>query len=255
MVGSSRPYRRTVRQFLDGLYSEGGRSQYIYHKKFSQTPELYIRSFLIIQKDLQTLFDYVEPADKNLGCYSYRIHELLTRSCIEIESNFKAIFIENGNPLPKKQNWNITDYKKINKTHLLSSYSIKVPYWDGNNKIRKPFEAWESDNPLEWYQAYNSTKHNRHESFKEATLDHALNAICGLLVLLSAQFHTKDFSPKDIVLTFTGHLSGMEEAIGGYFRIEFPDNFPVNERYSFKWNEIKDLEDPFQNYNYNLTKK
>ena len=81
----NRPYRRTIRQFRNGSYGGG----FVLHEKYAQSPELSIRSFLILQKDLQNLFDYIEPANANLDCYSYRIHELLTRSCIEIESNFK----------------------------------------------------------------------------------------------------------------------------------------------------------------------
>jgi hypothetical protein len=54
---------------------------------------------------------YVEPADKNLECYSYRIHALLLRACIELEANCKAILKENG--YSKGGNWKIDDYKKI----------------------------------------------------------------------------------------------------------------------------------------------
>jgi hypothetical protein len=66
----TRPYRRTCRQFVDGGYIEGGRAGYMRHPKFAQSPEHYVRAFLILLKDLQELFDYVEPADKNLDCYS-----------------------------------------------------------------------------------------------------------------------------------------------------------------------------------------
>lgn len=247
----SRPFRRTIRQFRNGSY--GGR--FALHKKYAQSPELYIRSFLILQNDLKNLFDYIEPSNVNLDCYSYRIHELLTRSCIEIESNFKAIFIENGNHPSKKYNWNISHYQLINETHRLSSYSVKFPYWDGDKKIRKPFKSWENKNSLDWYQAYNATKHNRHEEFKMATFDHMLDAICGLLVLLSAQFFNEDFCLQDSRIVAGGHPDGTKEAIGGYFRIGFPDDFPMNQRYEFNWAELEDLEDPFWNYNYQLETK
>lgn len=73
----NRPYRRTCRQFMDGEYGEGGRWGYIVHPKFAQSPSHYIRGFTLLLKDLQELFDYVEPAEQNLACYSYRIHALL----------------------------------------------------------------------------------------------------------------------------------------------------------------------------------
>ena len=101
------PYRRTCRQFVDGSYSEGGRWQYMLHPKFAQAPEHYVRAFLLLLKDLQELFDYIEPADKNLHCYSYRIHALLLRACVEVEANCKAILKENG--YSKSDNWNMDD--------------------------------------------------------------------------------------------------------------------------------------------------
>jgi len=89
----NRPYRRTCRQFVDGTYKG---SLYVKHPSFAQSPEHYVRAFLLILKDFQELFYYVEPADKNLSCYSYRIHALLLRACVEVEANCKAILKENG---------------------------------------------------------------------------------------------------------------------------------------------------------------
>ena len=85
----TRPFFRTCRPFADGEY-ESEHSAYIRHPLYAKSPEHYTRAFLLIEKDVQTLFDYVEPADQNLHCYSFRIHELLLRTCVEIEANFKA---------------------------------------------------------------------------------------------------------------------------------------------------------------------
>jgi len=216
----NRPYRRTCRQFVNGSYTEGGRSGYILHPNYAQSPEHYIRAFLIILKDLQELFDYIEPADKNLTCYSYRILALLLRACVEIEANCKAILKENG--FSKSGDWNMNDYKKLEKTHFLSSYKVKVPNWNGDSETRSPFLAWSKGDPLPWYQAYNNTKHDRHSAFEEATFEHLINACCGLLVLLSAQFETNDFSPGDALLSVGGPRDGMESGIGGFFRVKFP---------------------------------
>ena len=75
-----KPYRRTCRQFVDGKYLPHGNHDFIGDPGFAQAPEQYVRAFLVIQKDLRDLFDYVEPVDENEKCYSYRIHELLMRS-------------------------------------------------------------------------------------------------------------------------------------------------------------------------------
>jgi hypothetical protein len=91
----TRPYRRTVRQFSNGRYPIAGTRTYISHPKLSSEAEHYIRAFFIIQKDLIELFDYIEPANTNNNCYSYRIHELFMKTCIGVEANFKAILFEN----------------------------------------------------------------------------------------------------------------------------------------------------------------
>jgi hypothetical protein len=218
------------------------------HPKFAESPEHYIRAFLIILKDLQELFDYVEPADKNLTCYSYRIHALLLRTCVEVEANFKAILKENEYSRPG--DWNMNDYKKIEKTHFLSSYEVKVPNWTGTGAIRFPFSAWSTGGSLPWYQAYNTTKHDRHSAFEQATFEHLIDACCGLLVILSAQFETNDFSPSNTLLALQGPRDGMESGIGGFFRVRFPANWAPELRYDFDWQNLKNDADPFQNIDY-----
>jgi hypothetical protein len=249
----NQPYRRTCRQFVDGHYTEGGRWQYMIHPKFAQSPEHYVRSFLLFLKDLQELFDYIEPADENLTCYSYRIQALLLRACIEVEANCKAILKENG--YERKDKWgkdamNMSDYKKVNVSHRLSSYQVKVPYWSGTKNIRSPFAAWSAGNGLPWYEAYNTSKHDRHAAFREATFDHLLDACCGVLVILSAQFETNDFSPGNTLLAVHGPNDGMKSGIGGYFRVKFPDDWPADERYDFDWKQLKSEPDPFQTIDY-----
>lgn len=251
----NRPYRRTCRQFSDGDYSEGGRWGYIIHPKFAESPSHYVRGFMLLLKDLQELFDYIEPADSNLSCYSYRIHALLLRACVEVEANCKAILKENEYIKRDKKgqdvDMNMSDYKKINVTHRLSSYQVHIPYWSGNKNMRKPFSAWSTGDALPWYSAYNTTKHDRLTEFKEATFEHLLDACCGVLVILSAQFWNRDFSPvDDFLVAHSGVDDGMESGIGGYFRVKFPDDFPDELRYDFDWQKLKQEPDPFQIFDY-----
>jgi hypothetical protein len=116
--------------------------------------------------------------------------------------------------------------------------------------MRSPFLAWSTGNSLPWYQAYNTTKHDRHSEFEKATFGHLIDACCGLLVLLSAQFETNDFSPGNTLMAFEGANDGMESGIGGYFRVKFPDNWPVELRYEFDWQKLKHEADPFQAIDY-----
>ena len=186
---------------------------------------------MLLLKDLQELFDYVEPADENLVCYSYRIHALLLRACVEVEANCKAILKENGYSKRNKKgedvDMNMGDYKKINTTHRLSSYQVKIPYWNGAKDLRSPFSNWSTGDTLDWYEAYNTVKHDRLSGFKEAKFNHLLDACCGVLVILSAQFGREDFSPRNKGLALVeGPRDGMESGIGGYFRVKFPKDWP-----------------------------
>ncbi len=244
----SKPYKRNARIFVDGEFNEGGRDGYVSHKKYAQHPEHYIRAYLLIQKDLQELFDYIEPADKNLKTYSYRIHQLLLRTCIEIEANFKAILRENI--YSKSGDLKMGDYQRIDTTHRLSSYEVKLPVWNGTHKIRIPFLSWKNNESLNWYRAYNETKHDRHTKFENATFECLIDAICGLMALLTSQFLGNDFSSVDFVIVSDPN-DGMESAIGSYFRVKYPTDWSDDEMYDFKWQDIKDDLEPFNLIDYN----
>ncbi|WP_298884729.1 hypothetical protein [uncultured Polaribacter sp.] len=245
----NKPFKRTVRQFTEKAKKQGGLWYYIMHKDFANLPEHYIRAYLIIQKDFLSLLDYIEPADKNLGTYSFRIHELLLRICIEIEANCVAILSENG--YTKKGNWNMSDYKKINESHKLSFYQIKLPVWKGEENLRQPFKNWEFGKSLEWWEAYNKSKHDRHNEFDKATFENLTNAICALIAILSSQFQNNEFSSVDKGLSIgVGPNDGMESTIGGYFRVKYPNNWSESEKYGFTYSDIEKGENPIGKYEY-----
>lgn len=230
---------------------------YLLHPKFATDPRHYVRAFLLIQQDVLELFSYVEPSDANLGTYSHRIQQLLMRSCVEIEANFTAIFLDNKySKATSGQNLNIGDYKLIDISHGLSAYQVRVPGWKGTAGIRRPFAPWLSNHPLPWYQAYNKSKHNRHENFHLATFDSLIDAFCGLNILLSAQFMGEEYGPSSKSLSISGARytyegdDGMESSIGGMLRIKFPEDWSVEERYEFAWPAISSQDDPFENFDY-----
>lgn len=123
-----KPLIRTIRQLSDGSYCNDGNWLYLLHPKYANDPQHYIRAFLIIQEDVKSLFEFVEPCDQNLNTISLKIHELLTRVCIEIEANFTAILKENK--YSNTKNWNLKDdYCLIEFSHKLSAYKVKFPIW------------------------------------------------------------------------------------------------------------------------------
>jgi len=49
---------------MDGSYGTGQQHEYIKHPAYSTTPQNYIRAFQLLQNDLITLFESIEPADQ-----------------------------------------------------------------------------------------------------------------------------------------------------------------------------------------------
>jgi len=234
-----KPFHRTSRQFSATDYGGNGHWQYVLHSDYAKAPAHFVRAFLLILKDMHELFDYVEPAKRNRKCYSYRIHQLLLRACIEVEANCKAIMTENTYQKDSNK-LTMQDYKKIERSHRLSAFKIIIPAWHGSGNVRQPFKNWANNGSLPWYAAYNTTKHNRQQEFKQATFQHMNDAIAGLCVILSAQFITHDFSPADTTISLGGfgQPTGTESAIGGFFRIIFPNDWPMDERYNFNWEDL-----------------
>jgi hypothetical protein len=240
-----KPYRRTCRPGPDGKYPGDTRQTYIDDFGFAIAPEQYVNAFKLIQKDLLELFDYVEPVDENNKCYSYRIHELHMRTCIEVEANCKAILTEN-NYSKAAGYWNMTDYKKLDPTHRLSSYEVKLPRWHGTNNVRRPFSPWGPYGELSWYQAYNAAKHNRYNEFKKANFENLVETVAGLVALLSSQFYTHDFSMVTRFYDDRDIRDNFLPAIGDCFFVKFPDNWPQADWYSFDWEQLKKSDpDPF----------
>lgn len=259
MADSSRPFYRTVRQFKEGAYTDSGNGRYVRHGAYSHDDaSSYIRGFLLLQDDLKDLFKYVEPGDVNLPVFSFRIHELLVRTCIEVEANLKAILTANSYTKVDKDgkpaDLNMTDYKKIERSHFLSQYLVKVPYWSGlkKNAIRHPFAAWSTPNSgLDWYKAYNEVKHDRSTHLPLASFENLMDAFCGLIVVLTAQFLFEDFSNGHDYLVANNMADEFEPAVGDFFLVSLPSMMP--ERYDFKWEELMDEEDPFVTFDYSST--
>jgi hypothetical protein len=164
------------------------------------------------------------------------------RACVEVEANCKAILEENG--YSRAGDWTMADYKKLNNTHRLSSYRVKFPLWNGTEATRKPFSPWASGATLPWYDAYNTTKHNRHNTFEQASFRQLTDAVSGLAALLGSQFYTRDFSNTDYLVAEYPSAE-FAVAIGNYFLIGFPNDWPMAERYGFHWPTLKKDIEPF----------
>jgi hypothetical protein len=251
-----KPYHRIYRPFVKSDNEGWNGSVYLVDHEYAQSPLYYTRAFMMIQEDIKRLFEYIEPSYINLKTYSYRIYELFMRTCIEIEANFKAIFKENTFTKEEKY-WTIKDYRRINVSHHLYGYTATFPYWDGNGSTFSPFKSWRDDSKLNWYRAYQESKHDRQGKRSVANLENLLNAFCALYILLTAQFNTQTYDPGPILLSIGSqdsyYVDG-EFGIGDYLLIGYPDDWKEEEKYFFDWNELRNNPNRFLKYDYDKVK-
>lgn len=257
-MSNTKPFHRNYRPVRPGPQAGYSGWAYIQDREYAQNAEHYVRALLLIQNDLQEIFEYVEPSDECRAAYSYRIHALLMRTCIEVEANFRAILEENLFTHPKRP-LNMSDYRRVDVTHHLSSYEVILPIWNGTPPILRPFDPWRLARGsaklpgvgLPWYQAYNASKHDRQEAFKQGNLETLVMAVAGLLVLISSQFLDRDFSAGSQSISLSGYdYHPMQASIGSLFRISYPDDWADDELYDFDWTVLKDQSQRFEKINY-----
>ena len=72
----------------------------------------------------------------------------------------------------------------------LNEYSISFPDYPWIEPVA-PFRNWDRSNPtgsLQWYEAYNRTKHDRESHLKKATLSFAFDAVAACAIMIVGQF-------------------------------------------------------------------
>lgn len=164
------PFHRCYRPLVKRVNSGSGEYRYLQDDDYAQKPYMFTRAFEELQSDLKEVFSFVEPTYNNRKTYSYKIQQLFIRVCIELEANFKEILKENKYSKDESR-WVISDYWKIDVSHKLSDYSVIMPTWEGKGKVFTPFAGWKTSPTLNWYRAYQRTKHSRAAKLNEANLE------------------------------------------------------------------------------------
>jgi hypothetical protein len=227
------PYKRIARPFEtpSGNFVGGQVDQsYLVQSGYATDRTTLIRGYHALESDLERLFEYVEPDDRNLGAFSTRTYELLLRASTEFEANCKAILTENG--YSRAKNLNMIDYSRIEGATHLSRYKLRLTVWARSPREIQPLEQWSSGNPLQWYQAYNSVKHNRVADFHQANLKNAVDAVASLFAILFAQFNVLAFSAHELVSSYD-EWNGWLAHPNSIFQVNTPRDWNINECYGF----------------------
>jgi hypothetical protein len=149
------------------------------------------QALLLLVQRLDELLTFVEPSKSTLATYSHKARELLILACTEVEHTWQRYLRKASLAAPTRRQFTTNDYIKLKAPLFLDEYEVGLPRYPDISLMR-PFAAWSlSPSPtktLRWYEAYNSTKHNRSRHFSEATLGNCLEAVAANIVLFSVSF-------------------------------------------------------------------
>lgn len=166
--------------------------------------------YQIIEQDFIDFIKIVPLNNENNQCvYSPVLRDIIIRCCVQIELFFKEwckfyctnkVFenqLKLYNTIDKKtnsirgaRNWNFRDYYTL-KENFIKFRPIHVR--DLNADI-EPFKSWtSSDNIPEWWDVYNSIKHDGLNSKSKVTLKIALESLAALFTLHCCNQHTNEY--------------------------------------------------------------
>lgn len=150
----------------------------------------------ILVSKLDDLLEYIEPNGPGLTAYSHRTRELLILACTEVENQWKALLKKSGVTPANGRTFTTQDYVKLHSKSFLAEYCIEMRNYNSVARMQ-PFATWTVAQPtksLQWYDAYNRTKHDRDTEFSAATLQVVLEAIAANIALFCTRF-----SPIDLL--------------------------------------------------------
>jgi hypothetical protein len=164
-----------------------------------------------LTRQLQRICETVHPSTETFNVYGHEIRNLLILACTEVEAHWRGVLNANG-ASKSDDRFSTKDYVKVTFAMRLSEYSISFPFYPWISPIR-PFEKWgttgQPTRELDWYDSYNTVKHDREKNFKKATLENAFKAVSACAVMMLAQFGDPNhieprselqyfFQPKDV---------------------------------------------------------
>jgi hypothetical protein len=144
-----------------------------------------------IEDDLIAASRYVEFCQANYQCYSVEFARILMAAGSELDMVFKQ--------LCKRLDSNST---ADNINSYCQEVAAKFPkivasrrYVRGFDLILEPFASWTPTNPPSWWtNGYNKIKHERNNYYHFATLENALTAAAGLMIVLF-HYYSIDYGP------------------------------------------------------------
>jgi hypothetical protein len=146
--------------------------------------------FLALEQDMERTARYIELCHANRDVFSIELAHLLFAAASEVDVLAKCIC---KRIMPNAPCGNIKDYRRIftgaaklpaNDVGYIPSLAKLDVYLPRYGMKLSPWAKWAkgAENP-DWWTSYNNVKHERNRFFQEATLQNALDALAGLLVM------------------------------------------------------------------------
>lgn len=155
---------------------------------------------------LDDIFRVVDPAVENMQCFGAGIRNLLMLACTECETLWRAVLTHNAYEF--KGRASTQDFVKIKDALRLGEYAIQFQRWPWLSAAA-PFRDWSETSPtksIPWYDAYNSSKHDRYLNAKHATIDAAINSVAAVFIMIGASYGFQGVRHFDDINRFF-HLS------------------------------------------------
>lgn len=162
-------------------------------------------AYKAIEEDMLRVAEYIPLETRRYEVYSFKLADIIMRSCSHIESLFKDVIrnqdlsdhpnqqkikkskeiLEEPEESKKKKWLTIGDYREIFADYLnLAPIEVTIRR---NNDIKRPFEKFKNPDPNHktppWWQAYNKLKHDFYSEVEEGNLENALSSLSALFVL------------------------------------------------------------------------
>lgn len=153
-----------------------------------------IRQYNILQKNLDNVFNVIEPNTYNKNVFGLELRNIILLSAMEVEVHWQKLLKNNGY---KKNKLTTNDYVKL-KEFINFNFNFKLNYHPDFGIIT-PFVDWNVEKPtnsLKWYEAYNKIKHDRSTNLHLATLEESISSVSAVLALLYIRYSQKIVNEK-----------------------------------------------------------
>lgn len=221
---TDRPYCRTWRP--------GVPARYCLEREFAPDFHELCGQYAGLENRLRLLLDRAGASDAALRTGGRTVYHLLREARYELDHNLCGILRSNGYP-GRPRDWGWRDFTALEPLLQLSAYCVRLPA-AGREMVLRPFDGWQQKQP-EWYRGEYPLLLPRRETVEKARLQTAVEMVAALYCVLWAQFGEN--------LADALRPSGKKEGSGYFtaasiFAAEPPD-FPEEDRYGFRWEEIK----------------